>query len=98
MITHENLVQVVYEDSHDWSCDGYRTCDVDMDCMSCCDNKVTEYENAIRADERKSVLEDACGILADEIWNKAKTHDDRMHNHCVRRCIALLEQMKGEQE
>ena len=56
-------------------------------------SKRMQTEAEIRADERKKVLEDVCGILANEIWNRAKTHDDHMHNHCIRRCIALVRQI-----
>ena len=58
MITHENLVQAVYEDINDWSCEGCRTCNVNIDCISCSENKVIEYENAIREEGKQMALAD----------------------------------------
>lgn len=75
-------------------------------CTQTCRGKVSDAEdycNVLRAyrkgkaDERKKVLEDICNVLSDEIWNRPKTKDDHMHNHCIKRCIALVKQLKGEE-
>lgn len=89
MITHEDLIRYLTDDGYVFTYD------------ESIEQEITEYENALRVDERRKVLEEAYSILADELMWVLHEYGDDVYLHVgdsVRSAFAKYEiEQEGEQ-
>lgn len=75
-MTREELTNAIYKNHDKWSCPRDYDCDdTDLDeCRKCAERQLAEYENSIRAEERRKCEEEFKSVLKRHWLNGTVAH------------------------
>lgn len=95
-MTREELVKAIYDNGDMWSCPnncGYGGNPLEInECMKCSEHQLTAYENSIREDERKKVLENFKYIAG--MWSCGR---HKYSSNKVTELKQWIKELEGEQ-